>query len=338
MIDNCQLWLPEAEYTVSSGRSLARTLYGVPLTILLHGDLGAGKTTFVQAFLKELGVGGHITSPTFALEQRYTAADNTPVLHIDLYRLKPEQAADLIAQSDSFPGIRCIEWAERLLAEPDGAVLRIDLKEKDHGRALTVEFDLLPLPDRQQIERWRSEVSLPAHIGAHCDAVSAFALHLAKQLNERGILVRTDLLRRAGEVHDLLRFIDFREGAAMVEEEISEADLHTWASWKARYTGMGHEQACAAFLVEQGYDALARVVEVHGLTLPSPERTTIEQKLLFYADKRMRLDTVVTLDERFEDFHKRYGQGKESAMGAVWYEEAAAIERELFPSLRGATE
>ena len=98
------------------------------------------------------------------------------------------------------------------------------------------------------------------------------------------------------------------------------------------HSAIRHEAACAAFLVERGFSALADVVRVHGLTLPSPERTTIEQKILFYADKRMNCTTFVSLDERFEDFRKRYGQVQESDHARMWYLEAKNIEEQLFPS------
>src|SRR3989338_10325790 len=68
--------------------------------IALHGDLGAGKTTFVQGFMKALGVRHHITSPTFLIIRKYEIS--TPLrrglahyhhaYHLDLYRIhKPKE-------------------------------------------------------------------------------------------------------------------------------------------------------------------------------------------------------------------------------------------------------
>ena len=56
---------------------------------------------------------------------------------------------------------------------------------------------------------------------------------------------------------------------------------------------------------------------------------TIEQKILFYADKRVILDKKVTLKERFDDFVTRYGDGIWTKHAEKWYEQAKEIEEEL---------
>jgi tRNA threonylcarbamoyladenosine biosynthesis protein TsaE len=61
---------------------------------LLRGDLGAGKTTFVQHLCKELGVTESVSSPTFSLVNEYASPGYGPVYHMDLYRL--EKSNDLV--------------------------------------------------------------------------------------------------------------------------------------------------------------------------------------------------------------------------------------------------
>ncbi len=55
---------------------------------LLRGNLGAGKTTFVQAFCKELNCKEHVTSPTFSILHIYHDNEKNPIYHFDLYRIK----------------------------------------------------------------------------------------------------------------------------------------------------------------------------------------------------------------------------------------------------------
>jgi tRNA threonylcarbamoyladenosine biosynthesis protein TsaE len=85
-----------------------------PLVVTISGELGAGKTTLVQAICRGYGVTEDVTSPTFALVHRY-AAPRSPVFHLDLYRLR--DAADLtnIGWDEVLAdeALVLIEWPER---------------------------------------------------------------------------------------------------------------------------------------------------------------------------------------------------------------------------------
>lgn len=332
MSESIELWLENAEKTLLAGASLARSRYRSPLTILCSGDLGSGKTTFIQGLASGLGVRGPVTSPTFALEQRYRTAQGQSFLHLDLYRIPPSDVFALLHASDGHGGIRCIEWGDRLPADSiDEPTITIDLAEDGLGRRAAVTFGDATLPTPAMVEGWRKLVHLPLHIALHCDAVAAFAVLLADALLKRATVVRQELLRLSGLVHDLFRFIDFRDGAAPEDTCTTAEDEKVWGEWKQRWTGLHHEEACAQFLSREGYPALAEIVRVHGLTLPPPKRRTTEQKLLYYADKRVSRDRVVSLEERFTDFRQRYSNGNETLEGRQWYEEARGIELELFP-------
>lgn len=339
MNDVISIRLSNAEKTAFCGQSLARTLYQFPLTILCIGPLGAGKTTFIQGLAKGLGVKDSVTSPTFALEQRYKAANGTPFIHIDLYRLSERDALSQIHATDEHAGIRVVEWADRV---PAGTIvdpcITITLREESRvleyssTRILDLSFDALPLPSSQQISQWRKDAALQPHIIAHCDAVADAALQLGQACIDAGKPCRLSLLKRAAELHDLLRFIDFRAVGAPPLVKASRQERTVWDAWKKRFAGLRHEAACAQFLREEGFHVLADVVAVHGLTLPSPPRPTIEQKLLFYADKRVRGDQFVSLEERFADFRVRYTNGHRTPENDEWFAEAKRIEEELFPS------
>jgi len=82
--------------------------------ILLFGDLGAGKTTFVQGLAKGLGVPEdyYVSSPTFALINEYPG--RLPLYHVDLYRLEPEDVEELGLPELAERGIMVVEWAEKL--------------------------------------------------------------------------------------------------------------------------------------------------------------------------------------------------------------------------------
>ncbi len=331
MISPLQIRLTDAKKTHLCGYSLASSIYTLPVDIHLNGPVGAGKTTFVQGFAEGLGIAHPVLSPTYALEQRYKTVSHGEFLHLDLYRLPSDRTAELLSGSDEHTGIRCIEWADRMGNIETRPRICIDLQEEGNERLCTIRFEDIPLPLRRDVEEWRKTVRLPVHIAAHCDTVAMFAQRLGSIMIERGQVVRIDALQRACELHDLLRFVDFRDGAGPGLDTYDAETRSIWETWKTRYNGLKHEAACASFLCDYGYDALATIIEVHGLQLPSPERTTIEQELLFYADKRVMVDKVVTVEERFEDFQKRYGNGLPSDQSRIWHDEALRVEKLLFP-------
>jgi tRNA threonylcarbamoyladenosine biosynthesis protein TsaE len=78
--------------------------------VLVEGELGAGKTTFVRGACRALGVQSVVTSPTFTIGQRYPGA--VPVSHLDLYRVADlgEEDPDLLADYVGPDRIAFVEW------------------------------------------------------------------------------------------------------------------------------------------------------------------------------------------------------------------------------------
>ena len=81
----------------------------------LHGDMGAGKTTFVHAVCEAAGVKDNISSPTFSIINEYLASSGNIIYHIDLYRLKSEQEVMQAGVEDClFSGNKCfVEWPDK---------------------------------------------------------------------------------------------------------------------------------------------------------------------------------------------------------------------------------
>jgi tRNA threonylcarbamoyladenosine biosynthesis protein TsaE len=116
--------------SVEETRSLAAALAGLAGRgdlILLVGDLGTGKTAFVQGFGEALGVGEQITSPTFALAQRYEG--KLVVNHLDAYRLNQlHEAYDLgVPEMLDDGGVVLIEWGDALVPVLPNGYLEVQL-------------------------------------------------------------------------------------------------------------------------------------------------------------------------------------------------------------------
>ncbi|HJX59059.1 MAG TPA: tRNA (adenosine(37)-N6)-threonylcarbamoyltransferase complex ATPase subunit type 1 TsaE [Patescibacteria group bacterium] len=106
-----------AEETKDFGRKTAANLNGGQ-TLALTGDLGSGKTTFVQGFAEGLGHIGRIISPTFILMRKYDLPDGD-FYHVDLYRFEDnvEKEVENIGLRDIWgnkDNIVVIEWAEKI--------------------------------------------------------------------------------------------------------------------------------------------------------------------------------------------------------------------------------
>jgi tRNA threonylcarbamoyladenosine biosynthesis protein TsaE len=95
------------------GRRFGRAAHA-PLLVTITGELGAGKTTLVQAICAGYGVTDEVTSPTFALVHEYQAP-RSPVHHLDLYRLERPDQLDEIGWDElvSSRAIVLVEWPER---------------------------------------------------------------------------------------------------------------------------------------------------------------------------------------------------------------------------------
>jgi len=102
--------------------------------ILLYGDMGAGKTTFVSSLASHYGV-KEACSPTFTLVNQYRG--HVPMNHLDLYRLQSEDdlySIDIERYLTDQTSITCIEWPERLgvFTPKDAISIRLDYVDDSH--------------------------------------------------------------------------------------------------------------------------------------------------------------------------------------------------------------
>lgn len=129
-------FLPTAEETKLFATEFAHTL--PPNSILaLQGDLGAGKTTFVQGLAQGLGITELVQSPTFTYLQIYEES----LYHFDLYRLKNERDFTLLGFEEYFDagGIVVIEWPGRIASLIPASAHLITLSYEGSGRVATIQ-------------------------------------------------------------------------------------------------------------------------------------------------------------------------------------------------------
>lgn len=109
--------------------------------VAFYGEMGAGKTTFIKALCRVLGVEGAVTSPSFSLVNEYEGSDGQIIFHFDFYRLKNvAEVFDMGYEDYFFSDHYCfIEWPEKVAdVLPDHRLdVRIE-EEEDGSRTLNV--------------------------------------------------------------------------------------------------------------------------------------------------------------------------------------------------------
>ena len=134
-----RLHLADPEATAALARDLARTR-PPHAVVWLEGSLGAGKSTLARAFLRELGVGGAIRSPTYTLVERYPVPGGEAA-HLDLYRLGDAAELDFLGL-DALAAdatLWLVEWPERGATGLPAPDLAIDLAVDGDGRTAVLK-------------------------------------------------------------------------------------------------------------------------------------------------------------------------------------------------------
>ena len=105
--------------------------------VALVGQLGAGKTQFVQGLVAGIGARGEVTSPTFTLIQEYTGG-RLPVYHFDFFRIEDRQSAERLGLDEYFfgDGISVVEWADKFPDVIPASALWVSFETKSENERL----------------------------------------------------------------------------------------------------------------------------------------------------------------------------------------------------------
>jgi len=131
------------DQTKQIAADFAKTL-NVGDVVFLEGELGSGKTTFVQGVAKSLGYDGPVRSPTFTIVNIYPVAHETikKIIHVDLYRIKDESELRTLALEELIQdpnSVTFIEWPNLMEPLLKTKPKRIIFEEADSNRKITYQ-------------------------------------------------------------------------------------------------------------------------------------------------------------------------------------------------------
>ena len=142
-IEACKIILKNETETINFAKNLAKKLDNKKTVIVLYGDLGAGKTKFVEGFLSYYNLQNEISSPTFNIVNEYQN-DNITIFHFDVYRLADSSEFYEIGGEEFFDRGTClIEWGEIIedALPAEYITIKLERTEKsENERILTLDF------------------------------------------------------------------------------------------------------------------------------------------------------------------------------------------------------
>lgn len=333
--------------------------------VLLFGELGSGKTHFTKGIAKGLSISETVKSPTFAYVNKYSieglskgyrrAIDDSSrvhqepiksqsraLYHYDLYRLNPGDDLSSIGYEETIEdekAINVVEWADRIVLLPK-KYIRVEFESLEDQHKITIKFIDPKIVPKEQIEEFYEEWSTPIHVRKHIKQVANVAMKIADKYIENGEIINLSLLYSGAMMHDIARICDFHKlEKDNFIEEITDEKWSKWEDLRKTHQGKHHGDIASDFFKELGYLKTANIIYIHKSRVIAEESellNTLEKKIMFYSDKRVKHDEVVSLKERFRDGWERYGAHDDAETQKLFKEvekKTFELEKELFEGL-----
>lgn len=298
--------------------------------ILLFWEVWAWKTHFIKFLLNKLWVEWQIKSPTFSYSNFYQIAKTsktselrnseksvlhdlleshftTNIWHYDIYRLKPWEELEWVDEHFFSNDLVICEWAEKLKSKPENRVEITFKKIWESEREIDFNFIWTSLSDAQ-VNRLYEFYKTPEHVKKHIAVVTNVATRIAENLIKKWILVDKWLVISAARIHDLVRYVDFKWWITRekIPYEVDDETFDFWIEFSEECKGKHHADVARDIMYDLWYPEIWKVIESHKSEEVFKWLNTIEEKIVYYSDKRALHDKFVTIKERLEDWKIRY--------------------------------
>ncbi len=192
--------------------------------------------------------------------------------------------------------------------------------------------------NRGTIKKLHRRYRVPEHIGSHMQKVAKVAVFIGRRINKKNgrRTVKINLVRNAALLHDLLKVCEFKKSDRIFKDtQYDGLTKRIWINIINRYRGMSHIRAAESLMNDLNEPVLAQIIRKHDHSClvssdPRLRPQTIEEKILYYADKRVLHDAVVSMEYRFEEGRQRYlGNKKISRTEVEIIKVAGKLEKEI---------
>ena len=327
--------------TIKLGFKLGETLRNGD-TVLLFGNLGAGKTHFTKGIAEAMNVDQLIKSPTFAYVHTYPIKGGE-LYHYDLYRVSVGEDLTSIGYEETLDDptiINVVEWADRLRDNLPTRYIRVDFEIEGDFRSISIEWVYPERLTEDRVEDYYEEWVTPMHVREHCKQVANVAKQLATAHMAKFEIIDLGLLTVSCLLHDMCRVCDFKElDRNRFEEEVTDEKWKKWLELRKQYKGLHHGDIAAHELFERGYVDTAEAIRLHksvNIIDDFDSFDSLEKMITYYADKRVKHTEIVDLTERFRDGRERYSQYNPPEQEAKFLEvekRVKDLEKALFEGL-----
>lgn len=163
------------------------------------------------------------------------------------------------------------------------------------------------LPTREQCFQFFRDFHTPWHIIEHSLLVNKVAIWLGEKLMDAGKQINLDLIDRASLLADLLRLVDVKKiDQKLFSRKVAQEEKNIWQKQREEYAQLHHSQANYLVLKKE-YPELAKILRKDYYAAILQEGLfTWEEKVIYYADKRVRHRQIVDLAIRLKESHKRW--------------------------------
>ncbi len=300
----------------------------------LYGELGSGKTILTKGIGQSLGI-KDVKSPTYACIREHRTKKIT-LYHIDCYRLKNEDDAISIGIKDIFDdslksgsvakvgpfkrtswdrkkkAIVVIEWAQKVASILPAKRLDISIRSlEDDIREINIQKASKEL-SMQKVKELLDLYATPKNVRKHSEIVAFVAVSIGKKMKQKGCKIDLDAIKKSALLHDMLKVCDIKNfDTKKFPYTPSKEEKEKWEKIRRRFKGKDHAEAACEILKNEGFPKIGEIIRRHNYAYIIEKENaprTWEEKIVYYADKRVAHDKIVSVKERLKEGEKRYGK------------------------------